>query len=298
MARPDTPLPLEACACPLCGDAPPERTRESFPPHRVVDCPRCGLRYLTPRVAADDLPRLYERPEYWEGGGTEAGYESYAAMEPLLLRTFAARLAVLPRPLPGARLLDVGCGPGAGLEAARRAGWEAYGLDVSSPAISLARQRHGDRARIGTVEDRLFPDAFFDAITLYDLIEHVYAPRRFAEALAAQLRPGGSLLIATPNCRSLLSRLTGRRWVSYKIPEHVLFFSPSTLAEALRPWFRTERVRACGQWVSLPFLFHRLGAAAPAGGALLTRLASLRGLSGFSLYANSGSMLVLATRVA
>lgn len=49
-------------------------------------------------------------------GGTEAGYESYMAMEPLLRRTFAARLALLPQPGPGARLLNVGCGPGAGID--------------------------------------------------------------------------------------------------------------------------------------------------------------------------------------
>jgi SAM-dependent methyltransferase len=148
------------------------------------------------------------------------------------------------------------------------------------------------------VEDRLFPDGFFDAITLYDIIEHVYAPRRCAEALRAQLRPGGHLLIATPNCESLLSRFTGRRWVSYKIPEHVIFFSPLTLAHALRPWFRIDRVRPCGQWVSMPFLLKRVAAAIPFGGALLERLASTAGLSRLSLYANSGSMLVLATRVA
>lgn len=251
-----------------------------------------------PRAAAEDLLHLYDRAEYWEGGGTEAGYESYVEMEPLLLRTFAARLALLEAPRPGARLLDVGCGPGAGVEAARRAGWDAYGLDSSLQAVSLARRRHGERVRAGTVEDRPFPEGFFDAITSYDLIEHVHAPRKFAASLAALLRPGGRILIATPNCESLLSRLTGRRWVSYKIPEHVIFFSPSTLAEALRPWFRIDRVRPCGQWVSWPFLLRRLGAAAPVGGAFLKRLASVPTLSRHSLYANSGSMLVLAARVA
>ena len=291
------PLHLEACPCPLCGDPPPETAWETFPPHRVVECPRCALRYLTPRVVSEHIQRYYGRSEYWEGGGTEGGYESYTAMEPLLRRTFAARLALLPRPAPGARLLDVGCGPGAGIEAARAAGWDAYGLDVSPPAIELAGRRNPERARVGTVEDRLFPADFFDAITLYDIIEHVSAPRKFAEALAAQLRPGGRLLIATPNCESLLARISGRRWVSYKIPEHVIFFSPSTLAEALRPWFRVDRVRPCGQWVSLPFLLERVAAAAPFGRAPLKRLAVIARPSRLSLYANSGSMLVLATRV-
>jgi SAM-dependent methyltransferase len=142
----------------------------------------------------------------------------------------------------------------------------------------------------------LFSDGFFDAITLFDLIEHVYEPRRFIEALAAQLRPGGQLLVATPNCRSLLARATGRRWVSYKIPEHVTYFSPRTLAHALAPHFSIEHVRPCGQHVSLPFLLERLSQGVPFGGAPLARLAAVRGLADLSLYANSGSMLVLASR--
>ncbi len=295
MPEPDAPLRLESCVCPLCGEAPPLRAREAFPPYRIVDCPRCTLRYLSPRVAREDLPQLYGA-RYWEGGGPHGGYASYAGMEALLSRTFTRRLRLFPKPSQGSRLLDVGCGPGAGLDAARAAGWDAFGLDLSDPAVALARARHGDRVRLGTVEERLFSDGFFDAITLFDVIEHVYEPRRFVEALAAQLRPGGQLLVATPNCRSLLARATGRRWVSYKIPEHVIYFSPRTLADALAPQFSIEHVRPCGQHVSLPFLLERLSAGLPFGEALFKRLAAMSGLADISLYANSGSMLVLATR--
>ena len=112
------PFRLESCACPLCGEPPPTKTRAQFGPYRVVDCRSCSMRYLTPRVQESDVARLYGSEDYWEKGGSEGGYSSYASMEPLLVRTFVRRLSLLPPRARGARLLDVGCGPGAGLNAA------------------------------------------------------------------------------------------------------------------------------------------------------------------------------------
>jgi 2-polyprenyl-3-methyl-5-hydroxy-6-metoxy-1,4-benzoquinol methylase len=217
-------------------------------------------------------------------------------MEALLTKTFARRLRWLGPPPPGGRLLDVGCGPGAGLDAARDAGWEAWGLDLSADAVARASARHPGHVAKGTLEDSPFPPGSFDAITAFDLVEHVYEPRRFAAALAAALKPGGSVLIATPNVDSLLARATGRRWVSYKIPEHVTFFSRTTLADALAPLLTLVRTAPCGQHVSLPFLLERVGAALPAGGGVLVAASRTRALSGLTLYANSGSMLVHAVR--
>jgi 2-polyprenyl-3-methyl-5-hydroxy-6-metoxy-1,4-benzoquinol methylase len=290
------PFRLETCACPLCGEPPPTKTRAAFGPYRVVDCASCSMRYLSPRVHASDVARLYASPEYWEKGGSLSGYSSYSSMEPLLVRTFVRRLSPLFPREAGARLLDVGCGPGAGLEAARSLGYEAWGLDVSSPAVAVASSRHPDRVRLGTLSDRLFPRGFFDVITLFDVIEHVYDPRRLAVDVAWHLAPEGRIVIATPNVESLLARVTGRRWVSYKIPEHVSYFSPRTLAAALAPGFEIERVSPCGQYVSLDFLLTRIGDALPFGGRLLRASSRLFRPGLAALYANSGSMLVTARR--
>lgn len=290
------PYRLETCVCPLCGEPPPPKTRSAFGPHRVVDCRSCSMRYLTPRVHESDVARLYGAPEYWERGGSESGYDSYSSMEPFLVRTFVRRLSTLPPREAGSRLLDVGCGPGAGLEAARSLGYEAWGLDVSSAAVAVASSRNPDRVRLGTLSDRLFPQGFFDVITLFDVIEHVYDPRRLTEDLAWHLAPEGRIAVATPNVKSLLARVTGRRWVSYKIPEHVAYFSPRTLAAALAPAFEIEHISSCGQYVSLDFLLARIGDALPVGGGLLRAASRVLRPGRPALYANSGSMFVTARR--
>jgi 2-polyprenyl-3-methyl-5-hydroxy-6-metoxy-1,4-benzoquinol methylase len=290
------PYRLETCACPLCGEPPPTKPRAAFGPYHVVDCRSCSMRYLTPRVQESDVPRLYESEDYWEKGGSKGGYSSYASMEPLLVRTFVRRLSLLPPPERGARLLDVGCGPGAGLEAARSLDYEAWGLDVSETAVKVASFRHPGRVRLGTLSDRLFPRGFFDVITLFDVIEHVYDPRALAVDLAWHLAPEGHVVVATPNVKSFLARVTGRRWVSYKIPEHVAYFSPRTLADALAPGFEIEHISSCGQYVSGDFLLSRIGDALPFGGGLLRAASRLLPPGHGALYANSGSMLVTARR--
>jgi 2-polyprenyl-3-methyl-5-hydroxy-6-metoxy-1,4-benzoquinol methylase len=290
------PYRLESCACPLCGEPPPAKTREAFGPHRIVDCRSCSMRYLTPRVEASDVPLLYGSSEYWEKGGCRGGYSSYASMEPLLVRTFVRRLSRLASREPGARLLDVGCGPGAGLEAARSLGFESWGLDVSEPAVAIASSRHPGRVRLGTLSERLFSRGSFDVITLFDVLEHVYDLRALAADLAWHLAPDGRVVIATPNVKSLLARLSGRRWVSYKIPEHVAYFSPRTLARALAPEFEIERVSPCGQYVSFDFLLARIAEALPFGGGLARAASRLFPPGGAALYANSGSMLATARR--
>lgn len=291
-------LGLETCPCPLCGAPPPERAREDFPPYSVFDCPSCDLRYLSPRVARAESGRLYDGASYWEKGGLGGGYASYSGQEPLLTETFVRRLRLLPPPRPGARLLDVGCGPGAGLRAAASLGYEPWGLDLSPAAVAAAGEKFEGRVRLGSLSDGLFTGVAFDVITLFDVVEHFYDPRALARELDAHLAPGGRVLIATPNCESLLARLSGSRWVSYKIPEHVVFYSPRTLSAALRPRFELERVRPCGQVASLDFLLERSAAALPAGGGLLRRLSRVPFARRVRLYANSGSMLAVARRSA
>src|SRR4030095_8598990 len=97
---------------------------------------------------------------------------------------------------------------------------------------------------------------------------HLYQPRAFVRRLATLLRPGGRVALATPNYDSWLRRLLGRRTVSFKIPEHVAYYDPRTLARAVGEEFRVIELRWTGQYCSAAFLERRLRSAAGALGAL------------------------------
>lgn len=285
---------LERPDCPLCGPDVPQRRRYCFAPFAAVECDSCGLRFLSPRLTEPRILQLYQDAAYYDSTVAGRGYDEYLAVRENWLRTFEARLRAIERHKPAGRALDVGCGPGFFLEAAARRGYETWGLDPSAYAVDLARRTHGDRVREGVLETAPFPPGHFDLVTAFDTFEHVYRPLRFLEAAHALLAPGGVLAITTPDSTSLLARVSGRRWVSFKIPEHVYYWSPQTIRRALAPRFEVLEITSAGQYASGGFLLRRLlrlGARTP---PLLRPLVET--LNRVSVYANNGSLTLIARR--
>lgn len=163
------------------------------------------------------------------------------------------------------RLLDIGCGAGSLLEAARRAGWEAAGTEVSRPAVEHAR-RAGFEVFCGDLAAAPFPAGHFDVVTASEILEHLADPQAMIRGVARVLRPGGLFWATTPHGRGVSARLLGLRWSVVSPPEHLQLFSLGGLRGMLREaGFRRPRVtsRGCD-----PFeVWRALRAARAAGGA-------------------------------
>jgi SAM-dependent methyltransferase len=173
----------------------------------------------------------YRDSTYFEGGGL--GYRSYAAQEPTRRRTFRELLAELERRgLTGGRLLEVGCAYGYFLDEARGLFDHRVGTDFSELALERALGRAEELFCGGL--DELPPGDPFDCAACIHVIEHVYHPVAFLGEIHRRLRPGGWLVVATPDAGSLWRRLLGKRWPFYKPPEHVTFFDRATLPRLLR----------------------------------------------------------------
>jgi SAM-dependent methyltransferase len=144
------------------------------------------------------------------------------------------------------RLLDIGCGAGTLLEAARDHGWNAQGLDVSSHAAKHVRDL-GFEVFEGELSTAEFPTAHFDVVTAAELLEHVFDPRRVVQEVARILRPGGMFWLTTPHARGLSARVLGLQWQCIWPPEHLQLFSISGLKALLRnSGFRQLRVDTTG----------------------------------------------------
>jgi methionine biosynthesis protein MetW len=105
----------------------------------------------------------------------------------------------------GRRLLDLGCSDGVLGELLKPRFNEVAGVDVSETALVVAKQRGIGTHRVNVDETPLpFPDAYFDAVTCLDLIEHVFEPRVLVREIARVLAPGGSLYVGFPNMRYAL----------------------------------------------------------------------------------------------
>ncbi|TSC64695.1 MAG: type 12 methyltransferase [Parcubacteria group bacterium Gr01-1014_106] len=186
---------------------------------RVVECRTCGLRVLHPLPDAAAVEHAYENVED----------PDYLALEQQRVVTFHRlldRIAQDRRP-PGT-LLDVGCYTGLFPNMALANGWDAVGVEPSRWAVETAVARLPGRIVHADMRTAPFPDASFDVVTAWDVIEHVTDLRADLQALVRLLRPQGYLYLSTMKSDALIARLLGARWPWY-IPMHRYYFTPRTI---------------------------------------------------------------------
>jgi len=126
-------------------------------------------------------------------------------------------------------LLDVGCATGNFMRAARERGWKVAGIEIIEPAARIAQERYGLNVEIGSLETVRWPDACFNAITLWDVLEHLPDPKGALKRCHNLLAPGGLLIFSIPNLKSFDRYLFGRVWIGWDAPRHFNMFSEITI---------------------------------------------------------------------
>jgi methionine biosynthesis protein MetW len=117
--------------------------------------------------------------------------------------------SALPMIETGERIIDIGCGEGSFGTRIRGRYKELYGIDISKDAVELAMQSGVIASCVNlNVDPAPFPDGFFDAAVTLDVIEHVFDPIRFVKEIHRILRPGGYVVVSTPNIRKIQRVIT------------------------------------------------------------------------------------------
>lgn len=199
---------------------------------------RCGAVWLDPVPAAEDLLRAY-RNYYTHDGQNDAETPGVAKV---LYRWVVDGLLTLTGVLPERRradamfldgmtacsILDVGCGHGAFLARMARMGWTVVGVDFDPDAVANAQAAHGLDIRLGGVES-VAGTSCFDVITASHVIEHVTDPMQFLMHCRRLLRPGGKLVLRTPNAESFGHALYRDAWRGLEPPRHLCILTRNSL---------------------------------------------------------------------
>lgn len=155
---------------------------------------------------------MYEDERYHESVYFENARTGYRENAPEI-RIYRRALTDLATVAPAAtvasprRLLDVGCATGVFLDLARAAGWQVQGVELSTRHAAYARTAFGLDVWEGDFLDAPFAPASFDAITMWDFLEHVLDPRAVLAQARRLLAPGGALLVFTIDAASLFNTL-------------------------------------------------------------------------------------------
>ncbi|HJX83388.1 MAG TPA: class I SAM-dependent methyltransferase [Candidatus Angelobacter sp.] len=149
------------------------------------------------------------------------------------------------------RLLDVGCGNGEALESMAALGWQTEGLDIDPIAVQVARSK-GLKVRQGTLQSQQFASGAFDAVVMSHVIEHVHDPVLMMQECNRILKPGGRLVVITPNIRSWGHRIYKSDWRGLEPPRHLQIFTRSALsALSARAGFPSSMCRAIARRASV-----------------------------------------------
>lgn len=202
---------------------------------KLVKCLNCELAFIENVPSKKELEKLYS---------FNSGYHEIFLNENSPESKYHRKLAekhyeILSKYEQQGNILDVGCSVGLFLQVTQSHGWKSYGLELSKDSVDIARNKYGLNVAVGTVEKNNFKNNYFDAITMWEVIEHVPDPTKTLSIVNTLLKADGILVMSTPNIDGLypqLSYLVSKiinYWPHPEPPHHLFQFSKKTLTRIL-----------------------------------------------------------------
>ena len=231
--------PIDTSLCPICGEQTHVAMEDLYDDRygypdafAQFGCKSCGHRHIPTQFSPEDVARLYTQyyprgsfdPEHFQAEVEKRGFFSWLAGD----RASAFRW--VPRQV---RVLDIGCGLGTTLAYHNNRGGKAVGIEADANVQAVAA-RHGLDIRQGVFDGSQFESNSFDYVTLDQVAEHVVDPHALLKGVARVLKPGGTVIITTPNPRSFGARAFGRKWLNWHVPYHIQFYTPRSLGIVAR----------------------------------------------------------------
>lgn len=199
----------------------------------IARCNNCGHVFQSPRLSDNDIIKSYQnKKEFYESLPNKNNMRSLNIIN-------SKRILMIEKFVKG-KILDIGCGFGNLLSAARQRGWETYGVEVSSHMANVAK-KYG-KVKESVIEKAVYPRDFFDAITMFDVLEHVSDPQRTLKACNNILKKGGILVIQTPSSDSVYAKIRGKNWDYFGL-QHLNYFSLNDIRSILaKNGFRISKI--------------------------------------------------------
>lgn len=224
--------------CPWCGSEKAQinlwlkdefLSKEDF---HICECLNCGLSYTMPRPNKEKIGEYYKSEEYYSHQENKKGFipRLYESVKKVNLKH---KYNLATQGLNVGKMLDIGCGVGDFLHTAEEHGWTCTGVEPSEDAKAIAKTK--TKTNIINSEDmEKIPDATFDLITMWHVLEHVDDLKWQIEQLHRLTKTKGRIVIAVPNYKSYDAQYYKELWAAYDVPRHLSHFNKNVLTKIFK----------------------------------------------------------------
>lgn len=202
---------------------------------KLQRCNTCSFVFTSPRPDLNEIGRYYASERYVSHAGNKAGLPfMYKVYDWVRDYSIKQKIRLIKSYHPSGSLMDLGCGLGYFLDGVvKDKTFDAMGVDISDDAIRYVKDRFGYAVLNEGAMDGL-PNASFDVITQWHVLEHVHQLNERVEQLSRLLKPGGTLFIAVPNSNSWDARFYKSFWDGYDVPRHLYHFNQKSFGQLMQ----------------------------------------------------------------
>jgi SAM-dependent methyltransferase len=199
--------------------------------YNICKCNSCKAYFLSPRPDEALLAKAYSSDYYGESE------EKFEGLYERVIDYFRSKRAYrLSRFLnKNASVLDIGCGNGKFLKRLLKYdNYQLYGIELEGNSAKRAASIPEIKLKIGVLEDKDFELNSIDAVTMFQVFEHLTEPKETLNIIKQILKKDGILIMSFPNINSLQSKIFKGKWLHLDPPRHLFYFRPNDLVNLMK----------------------------------------------------------------
>lgn len=186
----------------------------------LVKCKSCGFVFCEKKPSEQELITHYN------------GYPRNSCISAITIKRYNELLDGFEAYRKTNNIIDIGCGDGYFLEAAKQRGWNVYGTEFTDIAIQSCSAK-AIRMRKGILDSSNYENIEFDVVTSFEVIEHINNPQSEIKSIKKILRNGGLFYFTTPNFNSISRLILKTKWNVIEYPEHLSYYTSKTINHLL-----------------------------------------------------------------
>lgn len=219
--------------CPACDSSVSHTVFQSYDGYHFNECEQCGTWYvplvvdwgLFEQFFTKCLPARAIAKKATTGRMEQPDTPDFSRFN----NYFRSILDILPASESQLRYLDIGCGVGHSLTAAKTAGLLPHGVEVDPDAVTLAKRNH--EVVVSRVGD--LPDGKYDVVSMWETLEHLANPLSMLQEAVTRLSSGGLVAVTVPNLDATGLRVSREKcsyvYGGFNSPGHINFFNRRTI---------------------------------------------------------------------